>query len=147
MSPNRGGAHELYTSQSLRLPWHPCVTLLPHVGCALSTLLIAQETADLYPAARSTAIVCNRNHIPAPPSIPISLNSYHSPGSPLPRLDQEAREHKPRQCLLHRGRLSRQWLGVRDSGGRLRALRRIQMRNWKESARGERKEEVAKKAG
>ena len=39
--------------------------------------------------------------------------------------------------------LSGQSLGVRDSGGRLRAIRWIQVCNWKESARGERKEEAS----
>jgi hypothetical protein len=94
----------------------------------------------------SIQVRCNRlqsQPYPRPPSISISAISYHSLGSPLFILDQEAREHKLCQCLLHCGRLTRQSLGVRDSGGRLRAIWRIQVRNWKESSRGERKEEAS----
>lgn len=70
------------------------------------------------PMARiwSTATAYNRLQSVALPSISISPASYRMHVSPLAMLDREAREHKPRQYLLLCGRLSRQKLGMHDSG-------------------------------
>jgi hypothetical protein len=70
-----------------------------------------------------------------PPRMSISPHSYHAAECPLAMLDQEARSHKPCQYLLHRSRLSRQWLGVHDTmivADDCRRSEGIEICNWKE---------------
>jgi hypothetical protein len=86
------------------LPYLPCVTLPSRAEYALSISI----------------------------HMTISHNSYHSRECPLARLDQEVRKHKPRQYLLHCGRLPGQKLGMHITMGDCEfsdGLRRVIGRN------------------
>ena len=82
----------------------------PAPACRLhgQPTLLAQQATGSFPASGFAVSACNRVRSQPclhPPSDSSTVISYHSPVAPLSKLDQEAHELKPRQCLLLRSRL------------------------------------------